>query len=134
MVKETILHDNHVKRGAKMVDFAGWHMPVQYRSIIEEHKNVRENVGLFDVSHMGEVYVTGRDAEEYLNHLVPQDITKLVDGKAVYCQLPNRQGGLIDDLIIYKLKEKLCMAIDKLCISVYTVYITLYTVYTEGGD
>ena len=104
MVKETYLHDKHVALGAKMVDFAGWHMPVQYKtSIMEEHKNVRENVGLFDVSHMGEIYVTGRDAQEFLNHLVPQDITKLVDGKAVYCQLTNRQGGMIDDLIIYKL-------------------------------
>ena len=105
MVKETYLHDKHVALGAKRVDFAGWHMPVQYKSIIEEHKNVRENVGLFDVSHMGEVYVVGKDAEEFLNKIVPQDISKLTDGKAVYCQLPNRKGGLIDDLIIYKLRE-----------------------------
>ena len=105
MVKKTYLHEKHIELGAKMVDFAGWHMPVQYRSIIEEHKNVRENIGLFDVSHMGEVFVIGEDAEEYLNKLVPQDISKLTDGKAVYCQLPNHQGGLIDDLIIYKLKE-----------------------------
>ncbi len=105
MVKKTYLHEKHIELGAKMVDFAGWHMPVQYRSIIEEHKNVRENIGLFDVSHMGEVFVVGEDAEEYLNKLVPQNISKLTDGKAVYCQLPNRQGGLIDDLIIYKLKE-----------------------------
>ena len=105
MVKKTYLHEKHIELGAKMVDFAGWHMPVQYRSIIEEHKNVRENVGLFDVSHMGEVFVVGEDAEEFLNKLVPQDISKLTDGKAVYCQLPNRQGGLIDDLIIYKLKK-----------------------------
>ena len=105
IVKETYLHDKHVALGAKMVDFAGWHMPVQYKSIIEEHKNVRENVGLFDVSHMGEVYVVGKDAEEFLNKIVPQDISKLTDGKAVYCQLPNRKGGLIDDLIIYKLRE-----------------------------
>lgn len=105
MVKKTYLHEKHIELGAKMVDFAGWHMPVQYRSIIEEHKNVRENVGVFDVSHMGEVFVVGEDAEEYLNKLVPQDISKLTDGKAVYCQLTNRQGGLIDDLIIYKLKQ-----------------------------
>ena len=105
MVKKTYLHEKHIELGAKMVDFAGWHMPVQYRSIIEEHKNVRENIGLFDVSHMGEVFVVGEDAEEYLNKLVPQNISKLTDGKAVYCQLPNRQGGLFDDLIIYKLKE-----------------------------
>jgi aminomethyltransferase len=103
MVKETYLHEKHVNLGAKMVDFAGWHMPVQYSSIIEEHKTVRENVGIFDVSHMGEVFVSGKDATEFLNKIVPQDITKLDYEKAVYCQLPNADGGLIDDLIIYKL-------------------------------
>lgn len=103
MVKETYLHDKHVELGAKMVDFAGWHMPVQYSSIIEEHKTVREKVGLFDVSHMGEVFVTGKDATAFLNKIVPQDISKLDYEKAVYCQLPNKNGGLIDDLIIYKL-------------------------------
>lgn len=86
-----------------MVDFAGWHMPVQYTSIIEEHKTVRENVGLFDVSHMGEVFVSGKDSLAFLQKIVPQDISKLAYEKAVYCQLPNKKGGLIDDLIIYKL-------------------------------
>lgn len=103
MTKETFLHDKHVQLGAKMVDFAGWHMPVQYSSIIEEHKTVRENVGLFDVSHMGEVFVYGDDTLEFLNKIVPQDISKLDYEKAVYCQLPKQNGGLIDDLIIYKI-------------------------------
>lgn len=103
MTKETFLHDKHVALKARMVDFAGWHMPVQYESIIEEHKTVRENVGLFDVSHMGEVFVSGKDALDFLNKIVPQDISKLDYEKAVYCQLPNHNGGLIDDLIIYKL-------------------------------
>ncbi len=103
MVKETYLHDEHVKLGAKMVDFAGWHMPVQYSSIIEEHKTVRENAGLFDVSHMGEVFVSGFDATEFLNSIVPQNIDKLDYEKAVYCQLTNKNGGLVDDLIIYKI-------------------------------
>lgn len=103
MTKETFLHDKHIALGAKMVDFAGWEMPVQYSSIIEEHKNVRENVGLFDVSHMGEVFVRGKDSVDFLNSIVPQDISKLSYEKAVYCQLTNKQGGLIDDLIIYKL-------------------------------
>ncbi len=103
MTKETFLHDKHVQLGAKMVDFAGWSMPVQYTSIIEEHKTVRENVGLFDVSHMGEVFISGKDSMEFLNKIVPQDIEKLNYEKAVYCQLPNKKGGLIDDLIIYKL-------------------------------
>lgn len=106
MTKETLLHDKQVELGAKMVDFAGWHMPVQFKSIIEEHKNVRENAGLFDVSHMGEVFVSGKDSLKFLNKIVPQDISKLYDSKAVYCQLTNKNGGLVDDLIIYKLKDE----------------------------
>lgn len=105
MTKQTFLHDKHVQLGAKMVDFAGWHMPVQYTSIIEEHKTVRESVGIFDVSHMGELIVKGKDALAFLNKIVPQNISKLTDSKAIYCQLPNLKGGLIDDLIIYKLED-----------------------------
>lgn len=105
MTKQTFLHDKHVQLGAKMVDFAGWHMPVQYSSIIEEHKTVRENVGLFDVSHMGEVIVYGEDSLPFLNKLVPQDINKLIDRKAIYCQMTNKDGGIIDDLIIYKIED-----------------------------
>lgn len=103
MTKQTFLHDKHVQLGARMVDFAGWSMPVQYTSIIEEHKTVREKVGLFDVSHMGEVFVSGKESLEFLNKIVPQNISRLGYEKAVYCQLPNKKGGLIDDLIIYKL-------------------------------
>lgn len=106
MTKRTFLHDEEVKLGGRMIEFAGWMMPVQYSSIIEEHKTVRENVGLFDVSHMGEVYLTGKDSMDFLNKLVPQDVSKLVDSKAVYCQLLNKQGGIIDDLIIYKLENE----------------------------
>lgn len=105
MTKQTFLHDRHVSLGAKMVDFAGWEMPVQYTSIIEEHKNVREFAGLFDVSHMGEIIIKGKDSLSFLNKIVPQDISKLTDGKAVYCQLTNMSGGIIDDLIIYKLED-----------------------------
>ena len=105
MTKQTFLHDKHIALGARMVDFAGWDMPVQYSSIIEEHKTVRECVGLFDVSHMGEMIVYGEDALPFLNKLVPQDLKKLVDLKAVYCQLTNKNGGIIDDLIIYKLED-----------------------------
>lgn len=106
MTKKTFLHDKQVKLGAKMIEFASWMMPVSYSSIIDEHKTVRENVGLFDVSHMGEVFVTGEDSLAFLNKLVPQDVSKLVDLKAIYCQLLNKQGGIIDDLIIYKLEDK----------------------------
>lgn len=106
MTKKTFLHEEQLKLGAKMIEFAGWMMPVSYSSIIDEHKTVRENVGLFDVSHMGEVYVSGKDALAFLNKLVPQDVSKLTISKAVYCQLLNKQGGIIDDLIIYKLEEE----------------------------
>lgn len=106
MTKKTFLHDEQVKLGAKMVEFAGWMMPVSYSSIIDEHTTVRNNVGLFDVSHMGEVYVCGEDALAFLNKLVPQDVSKLTISKAIYCQLLNKKGGIIDDLIIYKIEEE----------------------------
>lgn len=106
MTKKTFLHDEQVKLGAKMIEFAGWIMPVSYSSIIDEHKTVRENVGLFDVSHMGEVYVSGKDSLAFLNKLVPQDVSRLTDTKAIYCQLLNKTGGIIDDLIIYKIGDE----------------------------
>ena len=106
MAKRTLLYDEQLKLGGKMVEFAGWEMPVQYSSIIDEHKNVRENVGIFDVSHMGEFIVEGKDALKYLQKLVPQDVKKLYNSKAVYCQLTNKQGGIIDDLIIYKIHDE----------------------------
>ena len=77
MTKQTFLHDRHIELGAKMVDFAGWHMPVQYTSIIEEHKTVRNSVGIFDVSHMGELIIKGKDSLAFLNKIVPQNISKL---------------------------------------------------------
>lgn len=105
MDKKTFLHEEQLKLGSKMVAFAGWEMPVQYSGIIEEHNTVRNNVGLFDVSHMGELFISGKDSLPYLQKLVPQNVAKLVDGKAIYCQLTNKSGGMIDDLIIYKLAD-----------------------------
>ena len=105
MANKTFLYDEHVKLNAKMVDFAGWDMPVQYTSIKEEHNNVRNNAGLFDVSHMGEIFVYGPDALKFLQTLVPQDVSKVIDKKAKYCQFTTQTGGIVDDLFIYKLKE-----------------------------
>lgn len=105
MTKKTFLHEKHVELGARMVDFAGWHMPVQYTSIIDEHRTVREFAGLFDVSHMGEIIIKGKDALCFLNSLVPRDISLLSDYKAVYTQLMNFDGGMVDDLIIYKIED-----------------------------
>lgn len=105
MGQKTVLYDEHIKLGAKMVEFGGWEMPVQYSGIIDEHKAVRNSAGLFDVSHMGEVFVSGKDALKFMQKIVPQDISKLLINKAVYCQLPYESGGLVDDLIVYRLKE-----------------------------
>jgi len=105
-LKRTPLYQEHVKSGAKMVPFAGWEMPLQYGSIIDEHLTVRNKVGLFDVSHMGEIFISGRESLEFLQKIVPQDISKLFPGKAVYCQLTNKSAGIIDDLIIYRLQEE----------------------------
>lgn len=105
MGQKTVFYDKHKELGAKMVEFGGWEMPVQYSGIIEEHKAVRYSAGVFDVSHMGQVFVSGLDSLKFLQKIVPQDISKLKDGKAEYCQLTLPSGGLVDDLIIYKLKE-----------------------------
>ncbi|MBQ4122570.1 glycine cleavage system aminomethyltransferase GcvT [bacterium] len=105
MTKRTYLYNEHVKANAKIVDFAGWEMPVQYTSIIEEHNNVRKNAGLFDVSHMGEIFVSGKDALSFLQTFFPQNVAKLNDTMALYCQFTNENGGIVDDLIVYKLKD-----------------------------
>jgi len=104
-LKRTPIYEEHNNLGAKIVPFAGWEMPLQYGSIIDEHLTVRNKVGLFDVSHMGEIFVKGREALDFLQKLVPQDISKLFPGKAVYCQLINKTAGIIDDLIIYRLEN-----------------------------
>jgi aminomethyltransferase len=104
-LKKTPLADEHVKLGAKMVDFAGWLMPIQYKGLREEHNCVRTNVGLFDVSHMGEIRVKGPKALETLEWLTTNDVSKLNNGEAQYSLLPNDQGGLVDDIIVYCLEK-----------------------------
>ncbi len=101
-LKRTPLHETHVTAGARMVDFGGWDMPVNYGSQIEEHHAVRRDAGMFDVSHMLNVDVTGADATAFLRRLVANDVTKLTQaGKALYSCMLNPQGGVIDDLIVY---------------------------------
>ena len=100
-LKRTPLRDFHAAHGARLVDFAGWEMPVQYRSILEEHRAVRRTAGLFDVSHMGEVDVRGRDAGRFLNYLVTNDVSKLHPGRALYTPMCYPTGGVVDDLLIY---------------------------------
>ncbi len=100
-LKRTPLRDFHAAHGGRLVDFAGWEMPVQYRSILEEHKAVRRTAGLFDVSHMGEVDVRGADAGRFLNHLVTNDVAKLFPGRVLYSPMCYPNGGVVDDLLVY---------------------------------
>lgn len=100
-LKRTPLREFHAAHGGRLVDFAGWEMPVQYRSILEEHKAVRRAAGLFDVSHMGEFDVRGPDAAKFLNHLVTNDVAKLFPGRVLYSPMCYPSGGVVDDLLVY---------------------------------
>jgi aminomethyltransferase len=104
--KKTPLYDEHVRLGAKMVSFAGWLMPVQYTSIVEEHRAVRNNVGIFDISHMGQLIVEGSGAREWLNTMLTNNIDKLDVGMGQYTFLLNERGGTIDDLIVYQIGDQ----------------------------
>lgn len=101
-LKKTCLHDRHVELGARMSPFAGFDMPIQYSGIIDEHKAVREHVGMFDVSHMGEVFVSGKDAERFVNHIFTNDVRGMADGKVLYGMMLYPDGGTVDDLLVYK--------------------------------
>lgn len=101
ILKQTPLRDFHAAHGARLVDFSGWEMPVQYRSILEEHRAVRKAAGLFDVSHMGEVEVRGPDAGRFLDHLVTNDVSKLFPGRVLYTPMCQPDGGVVDDLLVY---------------------------------
>ena len=105
-MKFTALQSTHEALGAKMVPFAGYNMPVQYEGVNSEHQTVRNNVGVFDVSHMGEFLIEGPNALDLIQTVSSNDASKLTVGKAQYSCLPNEQGGIVDDLIIYKVKEE----------------------------
>src|SRR5512134_1621270 len=102
MSQRTPLFDVHVRSGARMVEFAGWEMPVQYAGVLAEHEAVRTRVGLFDVSHMGEVVFRGPRALEALNRLFTNDLSKIADGQAQYGCLCRENGGIVDDVVVYR--------------------------------
>ena len=105
-MKNTALSHIHEQLGAKMVPFAGYNMPVSYEGVNAEHETVRKGVGVFDVSHMGEFLITGPKALDLIQKVCSNDASKLVDGQAQYSCLPNEIGGIVDDLIVYKLKDE----------------------------
>jgi aminomethyltransferase len=101
-LKHTPLHDRHLAAGAKMADFGGWDMPIEYQGTVAEHTAVREAAGVFDVSHMGKVAVHGPEAVTWLNSVLANDLDRITDGHAQYSMLLNDAGGVIDDLIVYR--------------------------------
>ena len=101
-LKKTCLYDSHVALGAKMSPFAGFIMPIQYTNITDEHNAVRHKVGMFDVSHMGEVFISGPDAEKYVNHIFTNDIRGFEPGKVLYGMMLHPTGGVVDDLLVYR--------------------------------
>ncbi len=111
MGKRTPLYEEHLRLKARMVDFAGWDMPIQYSSIIEETKTVRNSVGLFDVSHMGEIYIEGPEAVKFVNYLITNDFGSIKFGDAVYSPMCREDGGIIDDLIAYKINKELALLV-----------------------
>lgn len=106
MGKRTPFYDSHVQAKAKIVDFAGWDMPLHYGSQLEEHHQVRRHAGMFDVSHMGVVDIHGKQAADYLRYLLANSIDRIQSGKALYTCMLNEQGGVIDDLIVYKIDDE----------------------------
>jgi len=105
-VLKTPLYEKHKELSAKMVDFAGYEMPIQYTSIIEEHMAVRTKAGIFDVSHMGEILIKGEKAEDFLNKILTNNITRIEDGKVQYTIMTYEDGGSVDDLIVYKISRE----------------------------
>jgi aminomethyltransferase len=105
-MKNTPFTKFHIELGAKMVQFAGYYMPVEYTGINEEHIAVREKLGVFDVSHMGEFFVTGKAALKYIQYLTTNDVSVLYDGKIQYTCFPNGKGGIVDDLLVYRYNQE----------------------------
>ena len=111
MLKRTPLFETHQKLGARLIDFGGWEMPVQYSSIVDEHLAVRNSAGVFDISHMGEVTVSGPAATDFLNYVLTNDVRKLAEGQGQYTLMCNERGGVIDDLYVYRLPGDLYLLI-----------------------
>jgi aminomethyltransferase len=111
-LRETPLHARHVSLGARMVPFAGWSMPVQYAGVIEEHREVRSGVGVFDVSHMGRFAVSGGEAHADLRGLLSNDLDAIAPGEAQYSLLTNETGGIVDDLIVYRQPDRYLLVVN----------------------
>ena len=119
-MKNTVFTEKHIALGAKMAPFAGYNMPIQYKGINEEHTCVREGVGVFDVSHMGEIWVCGPKALPFIQYVSSNDASVLFPGKAQYTCFPNGKGGIVDDFILY------CFSTEKYLLAVNAANIVVY--------
>ncbi len=132
-MKTTPFTDKHIALGAKMHEFAGYNMPIEYTGIIDEHMNVVEGVGVFDVSHMGEIWVKGPKALEFLQKMTSNDVAKLAPGKAQYSCFPNEDGGIVDDLLVYMYSdEKYLLVVNASNIEKDWNWLTSHN--TEGAE
>ena len=104
-LKKTCLYDSHIALGAQMSPFGGFMMPIQYSGIIEEHNAVRTACGMFDVSHMGEIFVTGPESESFVNRIFTNDVSRLLPGHVQYGMMLYQDGGVVDDLLVYRMHE-----------------------------
>jgi len=105
-LKRTVLYDVHKEIGSKLFEFCGWEMPLEYEGMIKEHEIVRNSAGLFDVSHMGEVSIEGKEASTFIQNLVTNDISNLRDNEVIYTPMCYENGGVVDDLLVYKFNEQ----------------------------
>lgn len=126
-MKETCLHDRHVAAGALMSPFGGFDMPIEYAGITDEHNAVRNACGVFDVSHMGEVIVSGKDAERFVNHIFTNDVTGAPEGQIYYGMMLNENGGTVDDLLVYRRRDDYLLVINAANIDKDVAWIEAHT-------
>ena len=135
MAKRTALFETHVALGGKMVEFAGYDLPVQYSGILEEHRAVREAAGVFDVSHMGEFFFEGEGAEEALNAILTNDIRGMTDGRVRYSLLPDEKGCAVDDVLIYRFAAtKFMMVVNGACVEKDAAHVAAHLSGCEFSD
>lgn len=111
-IKKTPLYDKHIEAGGKMIDFAGFKLPIQYEGIIAEHNTVREKAGIFDLTHMGEIQVRGEDAVHFVNHVITNDLESIEPGGVIYTAICKDNGGVLDDALVYRMEDKVMMVVN----------------------
>ncbi|MBP3482539.1 MAG: glycine cleavage system aminomethyltransferase GcvT [Alistipes sp.] len=127
-MKTTAFTEYHIANGARMAEFAGYNMPIEFTGINDEHMTVREKAGVFDVSHMGEIWVKGDKALDFLQHITTNDVSKLYDGKVQYSCMPNGRGGIVDDILVYRFDDKTYM----LCVNAANIDKDWQHILREG--